>query len=183
MPRRYTEEKRWESFWKATWSSRPFSLNKVRSVRLLIVRLTAGNRVQRKSSVSMIGCVILTHGDLCFALKDTLEGIMGKQEGFSAISNCGLGKEELFSALDKRVNQKADGDGIIIFVDMFGTSCWQTAKKVVAQAGQDGQKNAIITGVNLPMLVKFFSLRASLPLEELVPLVKQEGEKGIRTGS
>jgi PTS system mannose-specific IIA component len=183
MPRRYTEEKPWESFWKAIWSSRSFSLNKVRSIRLLIAHLTAGNRVQRKSSVSMIGCVILTHGDLCFALKDTLEGIMGKQEGLSAISNCGMGKEELFLALDKRVNQKADGDGIVVFVDMFGTSCWQIARKVVEKTDKNEQKSALITGVNLPMLVKFFSLRASLPLEELVPLVKQEGEKGIRTGS
>ncbi len=131
----------------------------------------------------MIGCVILTHGDLGFALKDTLEGIMGRQKGISVISNSGLGKEELFSALQKKVNQKAHQDGIVIFVDMFGTSCWQTAKRVAATVDQDGQKSAVITGVNLPMLVKFFSLRASLPVEELVPLVKQEGEKGIRTGS
>jgi hypothetical protein len=30
------------------------------------------------------------------------------------------------------------------------------------------------------MLVKFFSKRASLPFDQLVPLIKQEGEKGIR---
>jgi mannose/fructose-specific phosphotransferase system component IIA len=35
--------------------------------------------------------------------------------------------------------------------------------------------------VNLPMLVKFFSLRNDVPLDQLVPLVRQEGEKGIVT--
>jgi PTS system mannose-specific IIA component len=131
----------------------------------------------------MIGCVILTHGDLGLALKNTLEGIMGRQKGISVISNSGLGKEELFSALHKEANRKVHPEGIVIFVDMFGTSCWQTAKRVAATVDKDGQKSAVITGVNLPMLVKFFSLRTSLPVEELVPLIKQEGEKGIKTGS
>ncbi|UCB53173.1 MAG: hypothetical protein JSV10_03595 [Candidatus Zixiibacteriota bacterium] len=129
----------------------------------------------------MIKCIILTHGDLGSALKRTLEGIMGKQEGLSIISNSGLGREELLSALTGKLTQERDKEGVIIFVDMFGTSCWQTAKKVVAEAGSHGNKNAVITGVNLPMLVKFFSHRQTLPLEQLVPLVKQEGEKGIRT--
>jgi len=131
----------------------------------------------------MIGCVILTHGDLCFGLKETLEGIMGKQEGLSVLSNTGRGKEELLSALQKRINQKNFGEGVVIFVDMFGTSCWQTAKKVASGMPGERLKIAVITGVNLPMLVKFFTLRSSLPISQLVPLVKQEGEKGIRTES
>jgi len=129
----------------------------------------------------MIKCIILTHGDLGSALKDTLEGIMGRQEGLSIISNSGLGREELLSALKNKLNKEQDKDGVIIFVDMFGTSCWQTARKVVAKAGGYGNKKVVITGVNLPMLVKFFSRRQTLPMEQLAPLVKQEGEKGIRT--
>jgi PTS system mannose-specific IIA component len=129
----------------------------------------------------MIKCIILTHGDLGSALKRTLEGIMGKQEGLSVISNSGLGREELLTALTGRVKQERDKDGVIIFVDMCGTSCWQTAKKVLAEAGGGPDRNAVITGVNLPMLVKFCSHRQTLPIEKLVPLVKQEGEKGIRT--
>lgn len=106
---------------------------------------------------------------------------MGKQEGLSVISNSGLGRDELFLALKNNVNEAADSDGVVIFVDMFGTSCWQTARKVVAEeAGGYGNKKVVITGVNLPMLVKFFSKRASLPFDQLVPLIKQEGEKGIR---
>lgn len=109
-----------------------------------------------------------------------MEGIMGKQEGLSVISNSGLGRDELFLALKNNVNEAADLDGVVIFVDMFGTSCWQTARKVFAKAGGYRSKSVVITGVNLPMLVKFFSKRASLPFDQLVPLIKQEGEKGIR---
>ena len=131
----------------------------------------------------MTGCVILTHGDLCLGLKDALEGIMGKQEGLSVISNAGLAKEELISTLKKKVDQDASEEGVVIFVDMFGTSCWQTAKKVASSMSGDQHKIAVITGVNLPMLVKFFSLRESIPISQLISLIKLEGEKGIRTES
>ena len=138
----------------------------------------------------MIGCIILTHGDLGFGLQNTLEGIMGKQEGFSVLSNTGRGKEELFSALQKKVSEENYDQGVVIFVDMFGTSCWQTAKKVASGMLEDSNskpidqaKIAVITGVNLPMLVKFFTLRESVPISQLVPLIKLEGEKGIRAES
>jgi PTS system mannose-specific IIA component len=131
----------------------------------------------------MVGCILLTHGDLCFGLKDTLEGIMGRQEGLEVISNVGLGKEELISAIEQKVDDRNCGDGMVIFVDMFGTSCWQTAKKVARKAKTGKAKIAVVTGVNLPMLVKFFSLRDSLSVDQLLPLVKREGEKGIKAES
>jgi PTS system mannose-specific IIA component len=129
----------------------------------------------------MISAVILTHGDLCFGLRDALEGIMGKQEGLFLLSNSGMGKEDLISALQEKVKQEANREGIVVFVDMFGTSCWQTAKKVAAKLRTDRRRISVITGVNLPMLVKFFAARTSVPLSRLVPLLREEGEKGIVT--
>ncbi len=138
----------------------------------------------------MIGCIILTHADLGSGLKNALEGIMGKQEAFSVISNTGLGKEEMISVVQKEIAKKNNSDGVVIFVDMLGSSCWHTAKRVVSSMPVDpGAKPAnrnrfaIITGVNLPMLVKFFSSRKTLSFSQLVPLIRQEGEKGIVTES
>lgn len=106
---------------------------------------------------------------------------MGKQEGLFLLSNSGMGKEDLISALQEKVEQEANRDGAVVFVDMFGTSCWQTAKKVAAKLSTDRRRISVITGVNLPMLVKFFAARTSVPLSRLVPLLREEGEKGIRT--
>jgi PTS system mannose-specific IIA component len=138
----------------------------------------------------MIGCIILTHADLGFGLKNALEGIMGKQEGLSVLSNTGLGKEEMISALQRKMDEENYDGGVAIFVDMPGTSWWQTAKKVTSGMLEhrdsnpwDRPKIAVITGVNLPMLVKFFTMRKSLPLSQLIPLIKLEGEKGIITES
>jgi PTS system mannose-specific IIA component len=125
----------------------------------------------------MIGCVILTHGDLCFGLKNTLERMMGKQEGLVVISNLGVGKDQLCSKLKKALADQKFGDGVLIFVDLFGSSCWQIAKNIASK----DQNVAVVTGVNLPMLVKFFAKRDVLPFEKVVSLVKEEGEKGIRS--
>lgn len=125
----------------------------------------------------MIGCVILTHGDLCFGLKNTLEGMMGKQEGLLVISNLGAGKDQIRSKLSKAINTDKFKEGVVIFVDLFGSSCWQVSKVIASP----DQKIAVVCGVNLPMLIKFFSKRKTLPFEKLVSLVKEEGEKGIRS--
>ncbi len=125
----------------------------------------------------MIGCVVLTHGDLCFGLKNTLEGMMGKQEGFSAVSNLGAGKDQICSRLKKTINRSEFKEGVLIFVDLSGSSCWQIARNIASQ----DRNVAVLTGVNLPMLVKFFSKREMLPFEKLVSTVKQEGEKGIKS--
>jgi len=125
----------------------------------------------------MIGCIILTHGDLCFSLKNTLEGMIGKQEGCLAISNLGAGKDQLCSKLKKVTTDKRFNEGVVIFVDLFGSSCWQMAKNLALQ----DQNVAVLSGVNLPMLVKFFSKRKTLTFEKLVSLAKEGGEKGIKT--
>ena len=125
----------------------------------------------------MIGCIILTHGDLCFGLKNTLEGMIGKQDGLLVISNLGLGKDQISSKLKRAITGERFKEGVVVFVDLFGSSCWQISKDVASQ-----NKNvAVVTGVNLPMLVKFFGKREALPFEKLVSLVKEEGEKGIRS--
>jgi PTS system mannose-specific IIA component len=125
----------------------------------------------------MVGCIILTHGDLCFGLKNTLEQMMGKQEGLLAISNLGVGSEQIGLRLRKATNEDRFKEGMVIFVDLFGSSCWQISKIVASE----DRNVAVLSGVNLPMLVKFFSKRKALPFEELVSLVQEGGEKGIRS--
>jgi PTS system mannose-specific IIA component len=134
----------------------------------------------------MIICIIFTHADLGTGLKNAVEGMMGKQEAFSVLSNAGMGREEMIAALRKEITEKDYSDGMVVFVDMAGGSCWSMAKKIRSTLQDEIRSKlnqlpqiAIICGVNLPMLVKFFSLRNEMPLDRLVPLIRQEGEKGI----
>ncbi len=123
----------------------------------------------------MIGGVLLTHGELGEGLKNALEGMMGRQKGLLVLSNSGLSKEKLNQNLDEAVNHKEFQQGVFIFVDMPGSSCWQSAKSL----REHSKKIAIITGVNMPMLVTFFANRERLSFEQLIHKVKETGQKGI----
>ena len=93
------------------------------------------------------------------------------------ISNLGVGKDQIRLKLKKAITDETFGEGAVIFVDLFGSSCWQIAKNIAPQ----DQNVAVVCGVNLPMLVKFFSKRKTFPFEKLISLVKEEGGKGIRS--
>jgi len=75
----------------------------------------------------------------------------------------------------KRVDQK---NGVVIFTDMFGG----TASNLSFSFLKDNQVE-IITGVNLPMLIKFVSLQRSNNLKEVAKKVVEQGKKNIHLAS
>lgn len=123
----------------------------------------------------MIGGIILTHGEFGAGIKNALEGMMGEQKGLVVLTNTGLSKEKLKESLEEAIGEEEFKDGVFVFVDMPGSSCWLTAKSL----RENNKKIAIITGVNLPMLVTFFGNRDRLSFEKLIDKVKETGQKGI----
>jgi len=121
--------------------------------------------------------VLVTHGELGFSLKKTLEGLIGPQEGFFVFSNSGLGITQMKENLKELVDKTNSKEGIFVFVDLFGGSCWQAAK--FSSLGKP--KVALFSGVSLPMLISFFSKRGNLNFQELFETVKQGGEKGAKS--
>ncbi|MCJ7612594.1 MAG: hypothetical protein MUP19_10050, partial [Candidatus Aminicenantes bacterium] len=75
----------------------------------------------------------------------------------------------------KRVDQK---NGVVIFTDMFGG----TPSNLSFSFLKDNQVE-IITGINLPMLIKFVSLQRSNNLKEVVKKVVEQGKKNIHLAS
>ena len=123
----------------------------------------------------MIGGIILTHGEFGAGIKNALEGMMGEQKGLRVLTNTGLSKEKLKESLEEAIGENEFKEGVFVFVDMPGSSCWLTAKTLK----DHNKKIAIITGVNLPMLVTFFGNRERLAFEKLIEKVKETGQKGI----
>ncbi len=124
----------------------------------------------------MFDCMILTHGSLGSCLKEIVEEMMGKQQGMTVVSNQGRDVESLLSKLEE-IALKNKSREIFFFVDLYGGSCWQTAKRFGAKRGDV----ILITGVNLPMLVQFFSKRNKLNRFELLERVVESGKGGIIT--
>jgi PTS system mannose-specific IIA component len=127
----------------------------------------------------MIGGVIVSHGKLAEELLNALTIIIGEAVNIEAISigwydDVEESKKKINESL-KRIDQK---NGIVIFTDMFGG----TASNLSFSFLKNNQVE-IITGVNLPMLIKFVSLQRSNNLKEVVKKVVEQGKKNIHLAS
>ena len=112
----------------------------------------------------MIGVVIVAHGQLAHAFKEATELIMDAQEGFIAVSIGAQDKADLASeALQRAIRQADQGDGVLILTDMFGGT-----PSNISLAFLDEKRVEVLTGVNLPMLIKLMTLRRELVDLELL---------------
>ncbi len=123
----------------------------------------------------MIGGIIVSHGKLAEELLNALTIILGEAVNIEAISigwydDVEGSKKKINKSL-KRVDQK---NGVLIFTDMFGG----TPSNLSFSFMKDGEVE-IITGVNLPMLIKFVSLQRSNNLREVAKKVVEQGKKNI----
>lgn len=123
----------------------------------------------------MIGAIIITHGKLAEALVSTAEAIAGKLENVRYISIDACDSPKCVSdAISNTIKTMNKEDGIIILTDMFGG----TPSNIGLSFLEPG-KVEILTGVNLPMLLKFASHRIDKTLPELAMLLKGHGQKSI----
>jgi len=127
----------------------------------------------------MIGGIIVSHGKLGEELLNALTIILGEAPNIEAISlgwydDVEESKKKISNSL-KRVNQK---NGAVIFTDMFGG----TPSNLSYSFLKNGEVE-IITGVNLPMLIKFVSLQRSDSLTEVARKVVEQGKKNIHLAS
>jgi PTS system mannose-specific IIA component len=120
------------------------------------------------------GLLVVTHGGLAFELVRALERIVGAAEGVRALS---LGwDDDLPSArreVERAIAEVDPGGGVLILTDMFGG----TATNVTLSFLREGVE--ILTGVNLPMLIKFANLRDKCSLQEAAARIKEQGQRSI----
>ena len=127
----------------------------------------------------MIGMVIITHGNLALELKAAMEHVIGLQKNTEIISinpddDLEIKKEDIAKSI-KKVDSSS---GIIIVTDMFGGTPSNLAITFLVP-----EKIEIISGVNLPMLVKIAELRDSKNLLEVIGAGKDAGQKYISIAS
>ena len=128
----------------------------------------------------MIGIVIAAHGHLAEELKSTAKQIVGELPHVSTCSvSPGSSAEEIRSHIDEAVKAVDDGDGVLVLADLFGGSPCTQSLLLCAK-----QKLEVLTGVNLPMLLKANSLRLALPkLRELARTLTQYAQNNITLAS
>ncbi|MFC1477794.1 PTS sugar transporter subunit IIA [candidate division KSB1 bacterium] len=118
-------------------------------------------------------CIILTHGDLGAALLKTTGKIIGEHEGIKVISNENTSLKDLIFSLEKAVEDWED-ENILIMIDFCGGSCWHAAQVVK----RNRENVALLSGVNLPILLAYINRRESYKLAELAEYLKESSLKG-----
>lgn len=127
----------------------------------------------------MVGVLIVTHKDLAEALLTVYDLILGRQEGVQALSlDPDAPPQTLVQQIQNSIAQLNNGDGVLILTDMLGG----TPSNLSLSFLQEG-KVEVVTGVNLPMLMKLANLRQGKPLAEIALALKESGQAGITVAS
>jgi mannose PTS system EIIA component len=125
----------------------------------------------------MIGIVVASHGQLAAELVATARQIVGD---FSQVATCsvvpGSSSDGLRADIRRAVSEVDDGDGVLIFADLIGGSPCMQSLTLCEDAHLE-----VVTGVNLPMLMKAASLRSTSTagLRELAEQLAQYGQRNI----
>lgn len=128
---------------------------------------------------SSTGVVVVTHGQLATELLNAAEMIVGDLPRFAAVSigwhdDAGVAREAIADAVG-RVDQ---GAGVLILTDMFGGTPSNLGLSFL-EAG----KVEVVTGVNLPMLIKLAKARPRTDLAVLSRELCEHGRTAIRMAS
>jgi PTS system mannose-specific IIA component len=127
----------------------------------------------------MIGVLITTHGNLGSELIKAAELIRGSLKGIVHVSiDQTKGVEDLKKEISMALKKLDQGKGVLILTDLFGG----TPSNISLSFLKEG-KVEVITGVNLPMLLKLPDIREGMQLKEFARSIKDYGIKNISLAS
>ena len=126
----------------------------------------------------MIGGIIITHGNLGESLLRVASEILGKKVSLHVISiewkDGARGIEDKVDLIKEAIDKEDKGKGVVVFTDIFGG----TPTNICVSLMED-ENVEIITGVNLPLLLKFLSERERMSLGELSMALVERGKESI----
>src|SRR5512135_1788957 len=127
----------------------------------------------------MIGVLLTTHGNLGAEMIKAAELIRGTLKGIIHVSvDQTKGVEDLKKEISTAIKKLDQGQGVLILTDLFGG----TPSNISLSFLKEG-KVEVITGVNLPMLLKLPDLREGAQLKEFARSIKDYGIKNISLAS
>ena len=119
--------------------------------------------------------VIVTHGQFAIELLAAAEMIIGSVAHVTAIS---IGWQDDVDAardeVERAIARVSRGAGVLLLTDMFGGTPTNIASMFLSEGEVE-----VVTGVNLPMVIKLASLKAGIPLPEVASLVRKQGREAI----
>ena len=128
----------------------------------------------------MIGIVLVTHGKLAEELRGAAMTIQPDLTRVVAVSlEWNQTGEDARDRIARGLAEADDGGGAVILTDMFGGTPTNLTLSFLQK-----DRVEIVTGVNLPMLLKCASLqRSGRPVSEVAHLARERGQRSIYVAS
>ena len=121
-----------------------------------------------------VATFIITHEQMAICLQRAIEKILGTQKNLFPYTNLVDSLPVLVKKITKNI-EEVKPNFIVFFIDLAGGSCWNLANMIQKQ-----HKNAtIIAGVNMPMLISYFTNLNEISFNELIKKVMKDGSRGI----
>lgn len=126
----------------------------------------------------MTGIIIAGHGRLPEELLTVCAFILGKIEGVQGLSiDPSRPAEEIHAAFSETIKKVDQGQGVLILTDLFGGTPSNMALSFLREGYVE-----VVSGVNLPMVIKALQNQEKPPAE-LAPLVVEAGRRAITQAS
>ena len=127
----------------------------------------------------MIGVVVVTHGQLATELVNAAEMIVGDLPQFTAVSigwhdDVNDAREDIAQAIERVRGE----EGVLLLTDMFGGT-----PSNLGMTFLEKDRIEVITGVNLPMLIKLANLKKSANLLAVAKEMRDHGRSAIWVAS
>jgi PTS system mannose-specific IIA component len=127
----------------------------------------------------VIGVVVVTHGQLATELVNAAEMIVGDLPQFAAVSIGWHDDTEVARGeIERAIARVQQGKGVLVLTDMFGGTPSNLAMTFLRH-----QKVEVITGVNLPMLLKLASVTGEPDLLAVARQMREHGRNAIWVAS
>jgi PTS system mannose-specific IIA component len=118
--------------------------------------------------------VIISHGQFANELLAAAEMIIGAIAHIAAIS---IGWQDDTEAardeVERAITRVSQGAGVLLLTDMFGGTPTNIASMFLSEEVE------VVTGVNLPMVIKLATQTGEQPLSEIARLVREQGREAI----
>ena len=126
-----------------------------------------------------VGVLIVTHYRLGEEFLQALRLILPEAPEWGAVSvDPSMPVEEVRGRIADGLKAADAGEGVLILTDMFGGT-----PSNMSLSFHDEHQVEVVTGMNLPMLIKLATIREEKPLDELAAFIKAYGQRNISVAS
>ncbi len=128
----------------------------------------------------MVGVVVVTHCRLGEELIAAAQLVVGEElKNFQSVSiDPKEGTEEIREKIIAAIRKVESGEGVLILTDMYGGT-----PSNISLSFLEEKKIEVITGVNLPMLLKLATYQDDMDLGSLAAFITDYGQKNINLAS